>query len=54
MVLSDIAFATVVRDGSRVARGMPAYPELTENQLLAIRHYIRYVAEQGSTGGRRP
>ena len=54
VVLSDIAFATVVRDGSRVARGMPAYPELTENQLLAIRHYIRYVAEQGSTGGRRP
>ena len=54
VVLSDIAFATVVRDGSRVAQGMPAYPELTEDQLLAIRHYIRYAAEQGGPAGRRP
>jgi len=46
VVLSDIAFATVVRDGSRQTRGMPAYPELTDDQLLAMRHYIRYVAEQ--------
>ena len=49
VVLSDIAFATVVRDGSRLARGMPAYPELTEQQLLAMRHFIRYVATRDAT-----
>ncbi len=49
VVLSDVAFATVVRDGSRLARGMPAYPELTEQQLLAMRHFIRAVAERDAT-----
>ncbi len=54
VVLSEIGFATVVRDGSRLARGMPAYPEFTDDELLAMRHYIRYVAEQASANGRRP
>ena len=50
VVLSGIAFATVVRDGSRQARGMPAYPEFTADQLLAMRHYIRHAAEQALAG----
>ncbi len=53
VVLSDIAFATVVRDGSRLARGMPAYPELTDEELLTLRHYIRQQAERAANGGSR-
>ena len=43
-VLSAAAFAAVVR-GGRSARGMPDYPELTDQQLTALRHYIRQQAE---------
>lgn len=50
VVLSDIAFATVVRDGSRQAQGIPAYPEFNDDELLAMRHYIRYVAERAARG----
>ena len=45
-VLSDIAFTTLVRHGSREARGMPGFPWLTDEQLLALRHYIRRQADQ--------
>jgi quinohemoprotein ethanol dehydrogenase len=44
VVLSVNAFAEVVR-GSRVAKGMPRYDGLTDEQLLALRHYIRQQAE---------
>jgi hypothetical protein len=33
---------------------MPAYPEFTEDELLAMRHYIRYEAERASDGEQRP
>ncbi len=46
IVLSDIAFATVVRDGSRLPRGMPVYLEFSDAELLALQHYIRRQAEQ--------
>ena len=53
IVLSADAFASVVRDGIRVDRGMPPYEALTDAQLTALRHYIRQQAEAGlSTGGR--
>ena len=39
--LSADGFAQVVRAGSLVARGMPAYAELSDRQLLALRHYLR-------------
>ena len=39
------AFQQVVREGARTPLGMPRYSELTDEQLLAIRHYIRSVAE---------
>jgi quinohemoprotein ethanol dehydrogenase len=45
VVLSASGFADVVRDGARVAKGMPAYRTLTDDELLAIRHYIRQRAE---------
>jgi quinohemoprotein ethanol dehydrogenase len=41
VVLSEEAFADVLSGGSRRAMGMPAYPEMTADDLLALRHYIR-------------
>lgn len=45
VVLSATGFADVVRGGSRAASGMPMYKDLTDAQLLALRHYIRSRAE---------
>src|SRR5688572_27162195 len=45
VVLSETGCADVVRGGSRVARGMPAYRTLTDERLLALRHFIRQQAE---------
>jgi quinohemoprotein ethanol dehydrogenase len=45
VVLSPTGFADVVRGGSRVPNGMPAYRMLTDAELLALRHYIRQRAE---------
>jgi quinohemoprotein ethanol dehydrogenase len=45
VVLDGQAFQQVVREGARTPLGMPRYSELTDEQLLALRHYIRSVAE---------
>jgi quinohemoprotein ethanol dehydrogenase len=45
VVLDAQAFQQVVREGARTRMGMPRYSDLTDEQLLAIRHYIRSVAE---------
>jgi quinohemoprotein ethanol dehydrogenase len=34
----------VVRNGSLESRGMPKFAELTDRELDALRHYIRYRA----------
>ena len=39
--LVDQLFDDVVRKGSKVDRGMPAYASLTDDQLKALQHYIR-------------
>jgi quinohemoprotein ethanol dehydrogenase len=44
--LSTEAFAHIVRDGSLVARGMPAFSELSEAQLQALQHFLRYKARK--------
>jgi hypothetical protein len=31
-----------------VARGMPAFPELDDHQLLALRHYLRGEADRAA------
>ena len=46
VVLSATAFEDVVRRGTRVNRGMPRFPELTDSELTAIRHYIRQQADE--------
>jgi quinohemoprotein ethanol dehydrogenase len=45
VVLSASGFAGVVQGGERAAKGMPKFEDLTDEQLLAIRHYIRQQAE---------
>lgn len=37
-------FTDVVRDGARVNRAMPAFAALNDEELAAIRHYVRAVA----------
>jgi quinohemoprotein ethanol dehydrogenase len=44
MALSAEAWRAVVRDGSLRSRGMPGFPELDDDQLLALRHYLRSVS----------
>ena len=43
MPFSEMApfFAQVVRDGERMPRGMPGFPDITDKELDALRHYIR-------------
>ncbi len=41
---SEAAFAEVVRDGARVDMGMPQYPNMTDQDLRALRHFIRKTA----------
>ena len=51
VVLSAEAFDEVVRKGGRRARGMPSYSNLSDNQLEALRHFIRAQAELALDGG---
>lgn len=37
-------FSRIVRDGERLGRGMPGFPDLTDEELEALRHYIRRTA----------
>jgi quinohemoprotein ethanol dehydrogenase len=46
ILASAEAFADVVRGGSRMGNGMPRYAHLSDEQLLALRHYLRQEAEQ--------
>jgi quinohemoprotein ethanol dehydrogenase len=45
IVASDEAFANVVRDGSASENGMPVFANLTDDELLALRHFVRLQAE---------
>ena len=39
--LSAEAFAAIVRDGALLNRGMPSFSEFSDDELSALRHYIR-------------
>jgi quinohemoprotein ethanol dehydrogenase len=47
-------FAGVVRDGTRAVNGMPAYSDITLEELVALQHYIRSraVADMASAAAR--
>ncbi|WP_317932223.1 PQQ-binding-like beta-propeller repeat protein [Halioxenophilus sp. WMMB6] len=46
MILDESAFKAVVHDGVLKARGMPPAPQLNDQQVEAIRHYLRMRALQ--------
>jgi quinohemoprotein ethanol dehydrogenase len=39
-------FEDVVRQGSRIARAMPAFAELSDTDLKALQHYLRWAARE--------
>ena len=45
VVTSTEQFTRVVRNGARAARGMPAYADITDQELTALQHYIRLAAD---------
>ena len=53
VVLSETGFADVVRGGARSSKGMPVYSELTDAELLELRHYIRQRAEADLASARK-
>lgn len=40
------ALASVVRDGARLSRAMPQFPDITDDELRALTHYIRKMAAE--------
>lgn len=48
ITMSEAAFDLIVKDGGNVTMGMPAFRELSDEDLLALRHYIRHQAIQQS------
>src|SRR5262249_22548459 len=42
--LSKDALSAIVRDGALIQNGMPAFSELTDEELVSIQHYIRQQA----------
>lgn len=47
------AFAQIVREGALVPAGMPAWPELTDQQLADIRQYLRTEAQKAQNNSRK-
>jgi quinohemoprotein ethanol dehydrogenase len=46
IALDKAAFASVVRDGSRIKMGMPSYPYISDQELDALQHFIRLRAKE--------
>lgn len=46
-------FAMIVKSGQRVARGMPAYPDISDAEMLALRHYIRQLAHAATNASQQ-
>jgi quinohemoprotein ethanol dehydrogenase len=45
VVVSTEQFTRLVRGGTRAARGMPAYADISDQELAAIQHFIRRMAD---------
>jgi quinohemoprotein ethanol dehydrogenase len=45
--LEKSAFEEVVRNGAKTNMGMPAFPDMTDEQITALMHYIRQQARAG-------
>ena len=46
VALDKAAFASVVRDGSKINLGMPSYPDISDQELEALQHFIRLRAKE--------
>ncbi len=46
---NEDVFKSIVRDGALLENGMPKYPTLTDEELEAMRHFIRKQAHEGAT-----
>jgi quinohemoprotein ethanol dehydrogenase len=46
VVLETETFARILRSGTRASRGMPTYEEITDQELIALQHYIRREANR--------
>jgi len=46
IAMAKEVFASVVRDGAKNKMGMPSYPDITDDELEALRHFIRKRAEE--------
>jgi len=46
IALDKAAFASVVRDGSKINMGMPSYPDISDQELEALQHFIRLRAKE--------
>jgi quinohemoprotein ethanol dehydrogenase len=44
--LSAAAFREIVKNGTLLSKGMPSYPELTDDELESLRHFIRQRARE--------
>jgi quinohemoprotein ethanol dehydrogenase len=44
--LDKAAFTATVRGGVRIGMGMPAYPDMSDKELEALRHFIRKKAKE--------
>ncbi len=42
--LYGAAFASIVHTDAPLSRGMPVFPEFSEDDLTALEHYIRHQA----------
>jgi quinohemoprotein ethanol dehydrogenase len=47
------ALKQVVHDGARLPRGMPVFPELADEQLQALTHYVRKQAQETTSNAGR-
>lgn len=46
VALDKAAFTSVVRDGSKINMGMPSYPDISDQELEALQHFIRLRAKE--------
>ncbi|QIG53797.1 PQQ-dependent dehydrogenase, methanol/ethanol family [Altererythrobacter sp. BO-6] len=53
VMLDSAEFDMVVRQGMRTQSGMPAFPELTDEELESIRHYVRWEADAAAATARK-
>lgn len=49
IILDAAAFRAVVKEGALVPAGMPQFPQIDDASLEAIRHYLRFRAQQYAT-----